>query len=253
LIFSAEITLPLFAAFFVVFIIAGTIKGTVGIGLPTASVGLMAQFADPKLAIAVVVIPIVVLNGWQAYRAGGFIETLRRYALFAAFMIPVLFVTTFFTARIDGQVLIFWLGVVVVLFSATSLFITPPPLPDRYDKAGQAVAGTVAGVLGGLTAIWAPPVMIYLLSRKIEKTDFVRASGTILFCGSFPLFLGSINSGLLDRSTAILSAMMLIPALIGFWFGEKLRQRLDAELFRTIVLVVFLLMGLNLMRRSLFG
>jgi hypothetical protein len=235
-----------------VFVLAGTIKGMVGIGLPTASVGMMAQFVDPKLAIALVVVPIVLINGWQAYRAGAFIESVKQYRYVALFMIPVLYATTFFTVLIDAQVLIFWLGIVVVLFSLTSLLVVPPPLPDRLDKAGQAVAGTLAGIIGGLTSIWAPPVVIYLLSRRVEKDAFVRASGTILFCGSIPLLLGSISSGLLDWQRGGMSFLMVFPALFGFWLGEIIRRRVDSSRFRTLVLLVFLVMGLNLVRRSLF-
>ena len=59
-------------------------------------------------------------------------------------------------------------------------------------------------------------------------------------------------SGLLDGETAPLSAGMVVPSLIGFTLGEAIRRRLDADRFRTVVLWMFLLMGLNLIRRSLF-
>ena len=169
-----------------VFVAAGTIKGLVGIGLPTASVGRMAQFIDPKLAVSLVVVPIVLVNGWQAYRQGQFLTAVWQFRWLAVAMVPVLFATTFITSTIDSNALVLWLGLVVVLFAATSLFFQPPALPARLDVPAQGVAGVAAGVLGGVTSIWAPPVIIYLLSRRVEKEDFVRASGAILFCGSIP-------------------------------------------------------------------
>lgn len=52
------------------FFVAGTIKGTVGIGLPTASLGILAQGFDPRMAVALVVFPMMVSNAWQVFRMG---------------------------------------------------------------------------------------------------------------------------------------------------------------------------------------
>ncbi|MEM7239977.1 MAG: sulfite exporter TauE/SafE family protein, partial [Pseudomonadota bacterium] len=65
-----------------IFLIAGTIKGTVGIGLPTAAVGMMSQVIDPRAAISLVVLPSLLSNAWQIIRAGGFLAALRRYWVF---------------------------------------------------------------------------------------------------------------------------------------------------------------------------
>lgn len=40
------------------FLLAGTIKGIVGIGLPTTSIGILSQVTDPRLAITLAVFPI---------------------------------------------------------------------------------------------------------------------------------------------------------------------------------------------------
>ena len=53
----------------VIFLLAGTIKGTLGVGLPTTSVSVMALFLPPKIAIALVVFPILVTNFRQFFNA----------------------------------------------------------------------------------------------------------------------------------------------------------------------------------------
>ena len=45
---------------------------------------------------------------------------------------------------------------------------------------------------------------------------------------------------------------MVVPTLIGFALGERLRRHLDASRFRLAVLVMFLVMGLNLLREAFF-
>ena len=157
---------------------------------------------------------------------------------------------TFVTAGIETGTLILCLGAVIVLFSATSLMAIPPPLPDRFDRLAQWVAGLLAGVLGGLTAIWSPPMVIYLLSRRVDKNDFVRVSDLLIFLGGIPLCLGFWQAGLLTGDLATLSLGMTAPTLVGFSIGEIIRRRLNADRFRRIVLIIFLLMGLNLIRKG---
>ena len=233
------------------YLLAGIIKGTVGIGLPTASIGILSQFTDPRQAISLVVFPILISNAWQAFRAGNVVATFKSYWQFAIALMVVLWAMTFVTASVDTRMLVLSLGGVIVLFAATSLMATPPPLPDHLDRPAQWIAGALAGAIGGLTAIWSPPMVIYLLSRRIDKDDFVRATGLLIFLGGIPLCIGFWQAGLLSGDLAVLSLGMTVPTLIGFSAGELIRRRLDGERFRIIVLVIFLLMGLNLIRKAL--
>lgn len=236
-----------------VFLLAGTIKGTFGIGLPTVSVALLSQFILPHTAVTLVVFPILVSNFWQMYRMKAGLGTLRRYQTLVAVMVVSLFLTTFVTAQVSTDVLLGVIGMAVVIFAATSLARTPPVLPDQFDRSGQAAAGMAAGVLGGLTSIWAPPVVTYLIARRVDRDEFVRASGLLLAIGGIPLVLGFWNAGLLTAELAQLSAWMVIPTLIGFSVGEVIRRRMATDIFRTALLWMFLLLGLNLLRLTVFG
>ena len=249
---AAGLTLDLITLVGLIFLAAGTIKGLVGIGLPTAAVGMMSQVIDPRQAIALVVFPSMLSNAWQIYREGEVLATLRRFWRFiACLMGMILVVTLTLTAAVPTEGLILILGLVVVLFAGMSLAFTPPVLPERYDRTAQIGCGLAAGALGGLTAIWAPPMVTYLMARRVDKQTFVRATGLIIFSGTVPLIFGFWHTGLLTGPGAAMSLGMMVPALIGFSLGEYLRRFLDAERFRTAVLIVFLLMGLNLVRRAL--
>ncbi|MBT3789838.1 MAG: sulfite exporter TauE/SafE family protein [Alphaproteobacteria bacterium] len=233
-----------------VYFLAGTIKGTIGIGLPATSISLLGQVYDPRVAIALAIMPIFFTNIWQIYRTGNVRQTLKSFWPFALALAVVLWIFTGFSAQISTSSLIFVLGCVVVLFAFTSLFVKPPELPRRYDRLAQVVAGSLSGVLGGLTAIWSPPMVVYLVSRRIEKDDFVRASGVLLFIGSVPLLFGYWQNGLMTRDLAVMSMAMIVPTLLGFSVGEAIRRRMDATRFQKLILFIFLLMGLNLIRRS---
>lgn len=235
-----------------VFLLAGTIKGTVGIGLPTVSVGLMSQFMPPHSAIALVIFPMLISNAWQVYRAKTGLATFRSYWRLIICLVICLWITTFFAAQAPGDVLLVAIGLAIVIFAASSLIGEPPRLKDTFDAPAQIITGVSAGILGGFTSIWAPPIVTYLLARRTAPEDFIRATGLLIFLGAIPLIIGYWQAGILDGPAARTSLVMIIPTLIGFSIGEVLRRRLSGPAFRKALLWMFLLMGLNLLRRAFF-
>ena len=60
------------------------------------------------------------------------------------------------------------------------------------------------------------------------------------------LILGSIGL------VAAVAIVPTLPAFAGVWAGQKLRRRVNQEVFRKILLLAIFLLGLNLLRRALF-
>ena len=236
-----------------VYLLAGAIKGTIGIGLPTAAVSLMAQASDVRAAIALVVVPMIVLNAWQVHRSGDALGTWRRFRVLALVMTVGIGAVALFADRVPTPVVTLVLGVVITLFAAVSLARELPRIPARLDRGAQALAGVAAGAMGGIAGVWAPPIIVYLNGIGLDKDGFVRATGLLLTLGSAILAASYAANGLLDAPHALAGLALVAPALAGFALGERLRSRLSGEGFRRAVLLFFLLMGLNLVRRALVG
>ena len=240
-----------------VYAAAGAIKGLLGLGLPTLAVGLTAQFLDAREAVALVICPMLAANAWQVARSGApravVVGTWRRYRPLAASMLVVIGVVSLLAPQVPGAWVAGTLGVVVTLFAATSLWREPPPLPAHLDVPAQLAAGTVAGVIGGIAGIWAPPIIVYLGTLGLDREAFVETVGVLLFVGCVVLLAGYLANGLLEPATAVRSLWLIPPAIAGFAVGERYRRRLSGPRFRTLVLGFFLIMGLNLVRRALTG
>lgn len=246
-----EVTLIVLAA--VTFLCAGTIKGLVGLGLPTASMAVMTLWIDPRAAIALVLFPMLGSNLWQIYRQGDTLRTLQRYLPFAICLCLGVLITTYLTTSVNERVLMFVLGFAILLFVAVQWRMKLPPLPTRYDRTAQILFGGLGGVIGGLTAGWAAPLAMYLQVRGVDKEEFVRATGVLIALGTLPLIAGYLQAGLLTGQGVIISCAMLIPTLVGFAVGENLRKLMSGEGFKTAVLLVFFLLALNLLRRAIWG
>ncbi len=243
---------PLILFLIACFIAAGAVKGVVGLGLPTASIALMTLILDPRLAITLMLVPLMATNAWQVYRMGQIRQTFYMYFPAIAAITIGVWITVTLSANAPDRLLFAMLGTALMIFVAVNALSWSPLIEDRHDLKAQLGFGAAAGVFGGMTSVWAPPIAIYLASRRVSKEEFVRASGMFFFLGSIPLMAGYLQMGLFNGQTALLSSAMLLPAMLGFYLGERLRGQLSETAFRKVLLFVFFVLGLNLIRRAIF-
>ena len=191
-------------------------------------------------------------NLWQMIRAGELFRTARRYALFSVILFGGVVVTAFGTQSTSDRALLAILGVAVLIFVFVSWRNMLPTLPDRFDKSAQVGFALLAGVIGGMTAAWGPPMAMYLTTKGVDKEEFIRATGFLIMVGSIPLIYSYAQIGFLTGPLAGISFAMLVPTLLGFAAGELIRNRMSVAAFRNAILILFLFLGLNMLRRSIW-
>jgi uncharacterized membrane protein YfcA len=241
---------PELLALIVIFLLlSGIIKGFLGIGLPAAGMALLTLIMPPTEAIALLWVPIIVSNAWQFSRATGRRAIIRDYRWFAGAIFCSILVTSMFIAMYPTALLTVAIGFAMIVFAANQLFGLA--LPIKAGRPWQIGLGVAAGILGGLSSIWSPPVAMYLLATNTSKERFIGATGFLFLSGCLPLGAGLILSGLLGASIVLKSLLGLVVVLVGFQIGERLRGRISQEMFRRFVLFGFLVMGLRLVATSL--
>jgi hypothetical protein len=73
----SEFTLATFVA--AVFLLAGGVKGVLGLGLPTVAMGLLSVVMTPAEAAGILVIPALVTNVWQVALGPALLVLLRNW------------------------------------------------------------------------------------------------------------------------------------------------------------------------------
>ena len=238
------------AALVVIFLLAGIIKGFLGIGMPAAAMGFLTLFLPPAEAIPLLWLPILVTNMLQFAHAPQKKEIASTYWLFAVALIVAIFVTSMFAGHYPAALLTVAIGIAMVIFSLNSLMgIT---LPIGPGKGWQVGFGVISGILGGVSSIWSPTVAMYLVARNVDKERFIGATGFLFLLGAVALGAGEIVAGLITIPVLLKSLIGLGVVLIGFRVGEMMRGGVSQELFRRIVLIAFLVMGVRLIATGLF-
>lgn len=235
-----------------IFLFAGTIKGLIGVGLPAAVIGLLSQFTDPRQAIALLLIPLLISNIFQAYKNGMIIKAFKLFWPIMLTMIIGILIFSQFASQFSADLMKIIVGLMIMIFVLANVFAKPLIIPDKLDRPAQILFGACAGVVGGLTSLWSPWLVIYLISKKLPKDEFVGALGLLLLAGALPLLVGYWQAGLTNPTQLGYSMLMVVPTLLGIFIGEKGRNYLSAEQFRKLLLFIFFLLALNLIRTVIF-
>lgn len=162
-----------------VFAVAGMIKGTIGLGLPAVSMGLLTLVISPFQAAALLIIPSMVTNIWQLFAEGHVIRLIRRFWMLLLGII-VGSVWSIFptlghsTTHFQSEAL---LGAMLALYGAYGLFAKNMPNLAPYEKYLSPIVGYLGGALTVATGVVLIPVVPYVQSLQLKRDDLVQTLG----------------------------------------------------------------------------
>ena len=228
------------------FTLAGLVKGTLGMGLPTVAVGLLSLSMAPAQAAALLLLPSMVTNVWQLLSGPAFLPLLKRLA---PMMIGILLGSVAGALGLKpGQAP--WstpaLGLALIVYAALGLFAFQPKVNPTQERRWGAFVGLVTGIITAATGVFVIPAVPFLQALGLNKDDLVQALGLSFTVSTIGLATGLGSQGQVDGPILIASLLALVPALVGMWLGQRLRGRISAAAFRRGFLIGLLVLGLHL-------
>jgi hypothetical protein len=247
------LTPAVFVTCLVITAFAGFVKGSVGFAMPMIMISGMASFLAPHEALAALILPTLVTNLSQAFRQGwrAFRDTVVAFRRYLVVTVVFLVISAQFVDVIPQGVFLMALGLPITVFALVRLSGQSPAL--RLEHRGRAEVGSavVGGLYGGVSGVWGPPLLVYLMSVGADKETTVRVQGVVFLVGAMVLVGAHLQSGVLNAATLPFSAVLVVPAMIGLGLGYVLQDRLDQARFGFWTQVLLVLTGVNLMRRAL--
>ena len=230
----------------------GFVKGAIGFALPLIALSGMGAFLPAPLAVALMVLAALIANIWQAFAwgVGAALRNFRDYWVLNLTLLPMIAIGSQILPLLDERLLFLTIGAAVCFFSVLQFVGYRPPDPTAYAKPVEAGVGVFAGLIGGISGAWGPPIIFYLLARRTPPVDQVLTQGVSFLLGTIVLSGGLAVSGVLDAQTWPLSLAGVVPVLIGMWLGLRIAPRLNPATFRKAALAMLIFAGLNLLRRG---
>jgi uncharacterized protein len=148
---------------------------------------------------------------------------------------------TFFITLVPAQVLQVVLGIIVLIFTAYKLL--EKRLFGQIHYQPRRWHAPTAGVLAGLTSALAnmgwPPVTIYLLLQEDMNPVLFNACSVLFFAILNWIKVPYYWSIGLLMPASLLPAVLLSPLIpLGIWSGLWLAQRIPAQTFERVILVL---------------
>lgn len=234
---------------------AGFIKGAVGFAMPLIMISAFSGFLPPEVALAGLILPTLVTNFSQAFRQGpraawNSAVSYRRFILATVLLIAV---SAQFLADIPRTAYLLLLGLPVTAFAGLQLAGLPLALRLEHRHRAEWALGMVGGIYGGISGIWGPPLLVYLLSIGAEKREMIRVQGVVFLIGAAVLLAAHLGTGVMAGGRLLFSALLIVPAQIGMSLGYRLQDRLPQAAFRKATQGLLVISGLNLIRQALIG
>jgi uncharacterized membrane protein YfcA len=245
-----------------VFLAAGVVKGISGMGLPTLSMALLGLWMRPSDAAALMVLPSLLTNVAQCLGPHWRMLVRRLWPLWlclaaAAVWSPLPDVGSNFGRAnlVLGGVLVAYgaWGLVRSLRRADSRddpAVASPLRPDRVDAAIGAVAGLLTGALTAATGVFVLPLVPYLQTLRLDKTQMIQALGLSFTIATLSLAVRLGNVGLATWTASPVDALLALAAAFGgMALGARIRNRLDAPTFQRALYAVFAVLGLLMLAK----
>lgn len=235
----------------VTFFFAGIVKGVTGMGLPTVAMGVLGALLSPLAAASLLIIPSLVTNIWQLL-AGPSLRPLiaRLWPMMLAIVVGTLLGLAWLTSgNIRASTIA--LGAALFVYAAYTLLARQLRVPAWLERPLSPIIGAATGIVSGATGVFVIPAVPYLQALGLAKDDLVQALGLSFTISTLALATGLALHGVYQTDSIAISALAVLPALLGMWAGQSLRDRISPKAFRRGFLICLLLLGTEMIARSL--
>jgi len=233
------------------FLLAGFVKGLIGMGLPTVATGLLTLVMAPGQAAGLLLVPNFVTNVWQALAGDRLPALLRRFwPMLAGICVGSTPGAGFLANDTSGRASMA-LGVLLAAYALMSMVSPRLSVPKEAEWWLAPVVGAITGFVAILTGVFVLPLVPYLQALALEKDELIQILGLSFLVSALALGVALAREGALPLALIGASVLALAPAGLGVAIGQWCRHRVSAAMFVHIFGIGLLLIGLHLALRNL--
>jgi len=233
------------------FFIAGTVKGVIGLGLPTVSLALLTVAFDLPIAMALLLIPSFVTNLWQSIVGGNAKAILARLWPFLVMATVTVWIGAAALTRVNLSLLTALLGALLVTYSVVNLGGLRVTVPSHHEFWAGPLIGAANGVVTGMTGSFVVPGVMFLQAIGLSREMLIQAMGILFTASTLALAAALQQANFLTVQQSVLSATAVLPAIVGMVFGQRIRKSLSEQTFRKVFFVALFVLGAYIIANAL--
>ena len=226
---------------------AGIVHGAIGLGFPLLSTAILSTFVDLRMAILITLLPTVTVNLISIARGGNWSLSLGRYWPLAVWCLIGSVIGAYVIVIYDPTPYKLLLALLIFLYLILER-VKHEILGcvRRYPATSNLGFGLVAGFSAGSTNTMVPILIIYALEVGWAKTVMVQVFNMCFLSGKAAQLAVFTAAGTFNLNIALYTLPLAVVAAIGLFFGNFIHDKINLVLFRKIIKVILLLLGLIL-------
>ncbi|WP_027390399.1 sulfite exporter TauE/SafE family protein [Chrysiogenes arsenatis] len=214
--------------------VAALIHGALGIGFPMVGTPLIALLTDVQTAILVTLIPNIAINIISIRNGGNWRSNVSRHWLLPLTMVIGSALGTLLLVHYNSNTFRLILAGALFFYLFTVFF--PGRISwsfiRKFPRSSMVGFGLFGGTLGGAVNVSGPIILLYLLESGLTTVAMIQVLNLSFLAGKLIQTITFGALGKLSFDLLTISAPLLLVAIGGVTYGQKVRSRFSATVYR---------------------
>jgi len=242
----------LLAAFALIFFFAAFVHGSTAFGFPMVATPLLALVSDIHTAILLTLIPTFVVNVVTITSEGEVRQAIRQHLPLAALAMLGAGLGTMILIVSKPGIFEAFLGFAIIAYLLATRIDFRITWIASHPRAARLLFGLAAGMLGGLTNVMAPVLIIFALESGYNKRELIQASNMCFMSGKLmQLIVFSVHGSFSSEELGLSMGMLLFVALALF-IGVRIRRRIHPERYMQVLRGLLWVLAAGLLWKAVF-
>jgi uncharacterized protein len=215
-----------------------------GFGVALVAMAILPSLVGLKVATPLVAMSALTLESLILFRYRKSFQVKSIWMLMVGSLAAIPF-GVYVLSRFDERIALFMLGFVIAGYALYALIGFR--LPQLQHPLWAGLAGLASGMLSGAYNTGGPPAVIYGNCRRWSPQEFKSNLSGFFIMNSLTVVSTHFLSGHVTGEVLRFYWWGLPAVAIGFLAGQSLDKWLNPEIFRKIVLIVLVILGIRLM------
>ena len=229
--------------------LGGFTKGVISWGFPVISLPILTIVLPPTSALFLLFFPIIFANIKEIN-----FNNLSDYNELIPFSIGIflgILVGSYIFHNTKSEIISIAIGITIIIFAYINFkgFKINEILVS--NKLFGLLYGLFSGVIGGMTTVLGPLMIIYLVSLNFSKERFSQNVSFLVFSTLIPLYVMFFIYQKVEVNDFLVTFLALIPAIFMQYLGLKIRDRIPQKTFKNLTLVFLTFVGLLVLYKHL--
>ena len=228
--------------------VGGLLKGVISFGFPLIALPILSLVLPPKSAIFLLFFSLIFLN-IREIKFNNLKNYKRIIPLGSGIFIGIIVGSIIFH-KVENEFISKMIGLTIILSAITNFYGLKINQGLLINKWFSLSYGLFAGLIGGMTTIVGPLIVIYLVSLNLKKQLFSEMVSLSVFSCLAPLYGIFFIYQNVTFNDFFISGLISIPAVLMQIIGFKIRDIIPQKTFKNITLSILVIIGILVLYKN---